>query len=88
MKFFYSTKFSKMARELPLGIRRKARKKEDLFKDNMFHPSLNIEKLSPKALNYWSFRIDRTYRIVFHFEKDVVTFLYIGHHKDIYRFDF
>lgn len=88
MKFYYSRKFTKMVRELPVMIRKKARRTEDLFKSNMFYPSLNTEKLSPKALNYWSFRVDRTYRIIFHFDKNVVTFLYIGHHKDIYRFDF
>ncbi len=88
MKFRYSTKFALMAKELPVAIRKKARKKEDLFKSNMFHPSLNTEKLSPKHLNLWSFRVDRIYRIVFHFEGSVVTFLYAGHHKDIYRLDF
>ena len=88
MKFLYSRKFVEMAKELPVVIRKRARKKEDLFRSNMFHPSLNTEKLSPKAFNYWSFRVDLTYRIIFHFEKDVVTLLYIGHHKDIYKFDF
>ena len=38
-----------------------------LFKDNPNHPSLNTEKLSPKLAGLYSFRIDRKYRVIFHF---------------------
>ncbi len=77
-----------MYEQLTPVIQRKAQKQEAVFRANMFYPSLNTEKLSPKQLNIWSFRVDRAYRIIFHFSGDVVTFLYIGHHKDIYRLDF
>ena len=38
-----------------------------------------------KKNNLWSFRVDGTYRIVFYFEGDSATFLYIGHHKELLR---
>lgn len=88
MRIVYTKKFVSLYKKLPVFIQKKAQKQERIFKVNMFYPSLNTEKLSPKHSNLWSFRIDRAYRIVFHFGKNVITFLYAGHHKDIYRVDF
>ena len=86
MKISYTRKFVSLYDDLPSPVKLKAEKQERIFKENIFYPSLNTEKLMPKKNNLWSFRVDGTYRIVFHFEGDKVTFLYIGHHKDIYRF--
>ncbi len=36
-----------------------------LFRDNPKHPSLNTERLEPKSLKIYSFRIDRKYRAIF-----------------------
>lgn len=36
-----------------------------LFKSNPRHPSLNSERLEPKSLKIYSFRIDRKYRAIF-----------------------
>lgn len=85
MKIFYTRKFVSLYKNLPLFIKAKAEKQEKIFQENLFYPSLNTEKLMPKKNNLWSFRVDGTYRIIFHFEGDSVTFLYIGHHKDIYK---
>lgn len=86
MKVFYTRKFVSLYENLPLAIKLKAEKQEKFFKQNIFHPSLNTEKLMPKRNNLWSFRVDLTYRIVFYFSGDSATFLFIGHHKDVYRF--
>ena len=86
MKIFYTRKFVSLYQNLPVLIKLKAEKQERIFKENIFYPSLSTEKLMPKKNNLWSFRVDQTYRIVFHFEGNSVTFLYIGHNKDIYRF--
>lgn len=86
MKIFYTRKFVSLYKSLPYLIKLKAERQEKLFRANMFYPSLNTEKLMPKKNNLWSFRVDRAYRVVFNFEGDSVTFLYIGHHKDIYKF--
>lgn len=86
MKILYTKKFVSLYGQLPSIIKLRAEKQERIFKTNIFYPSLNTEKLMPKKNNLWSFRVDSTYRIVFHFEGDYATFLYIGHHKDIYRF--
>jgi mRNA-degrading endonuclease RelE of RelBE toxin-antitoxin system len=52
---------------LPKSIQRKAEKQEGLFRQNPFHPSLHTEKLEPKGKQVWSFRIDRSYRVLFRF---------------------
>lgn len=83
----YTEEFEKRYGELPAAIQRKAEKREPLFRENPFHPSLKTEKLSPKEKEYWSFRIDREYRIIFRFGEDsTVYFLTCGHHNWIYRY--
>jgi len=86
MKVFYTRKFISLYKKLPSTIKLKAERQEKVFQGNIFYPSLNTEKLMPKKNNLWSFRVDQSYRIVFHFEGESATFLFIGHHKDIYRF--
>jgi len=85
MHIQYTRKFISLYRSLPTRIKYQAEKQELLFRNNVFHPSLYTEKLLPKNNNLWSSRINRQYRIVFHFQHNVVTFLYIGHHHEIYR---
>ena len=89
MRFQTTETFDKLFQRLGQKIQIKAAKKTDLFKKNPFHPSLRVEKLHPKKFNVWSFRIDKSYRIVFKFvEKDLVEFMFIGHHNDIYDYSF
>jgi len=43
----------------------KYQKQKALFETNPKHPSLHREKLHPRELNLYSFRIDRKYRAIF-----------------------
>lgn len=45
---------------------KKLSKQIKLFEENQNHVSLNTEKLEPKNLGLYSFRIDRKYRAIFH----------------------
>lgn len=47
------------------GLTKKFEKQLILFQNNPKHPSLNTERLEPKSLKIYSFRIDRKYRIIF-----------------------
>jgi len=81
--------FKKRYAKLPLSVKRKAEKQERLFKNNPFHPSLNAEKLEPKGKQVWSFRVDRSYRILFQFlSQQKVIFLTVGPHDWIYKIGF
>ena len=89
MRFQTTETFDKLFRKLGQKIQIKAAKKTDLFKKNPFHPSLRVEKLHPKKFSVWSFRVDKNYRIVFKFvEKDLVEFMFIDHHNEIYGYSF
>ncbi len=48
------------------GLITKLNKQIKLLEENYKHPSLNTEKLEPKELGLYSFRIDRQYRAIFH----------------------
>ena len=88
MEISTTATFDKLFRSLPAPIQKKAIKKTDLFKGNPFHPSLRIEKLHPKGLRVWSFRVDISYRIVFKFlDANHAEFHFIGHHNQIYDYN-
>lgn len=46
-------------------LERRFAKQKKFFEQNPHHPSLHTEKLEPKHLNIYSFRIDRKWRAVF-----------------------
>lgn len=52
------------------GVTIKLTKQIKLLEQNYKHPSLNTEKLEPKELRLYSFRIDRKYRAIFHILPD------------------
>lgn len=58
----------KILRKHNLG--KKYEKQKKLFEDDFRHPSLNTEKIEPKHLNIYSFRIDRKWRAIFLIVKD------------------
>jgi len=47
------------------GLSKKWEKAKNLFENNPSHPSLNTELLEPKHRLIYSFRIDRSYRVLF-----------------------
>jgi len=84
---FYTPEFEKRYRALPAAVQKKAERREVMFRENPFHPSLQTEKLKPKSKECWSFRIDPAHRIVFRFrDGGSVYFLTCGHHSWIYRY--
>ncbi len=47
------------------SLKKKYQKQKSLFEKNPYHPSLNTEKLRPKKLNIYSFRLNRKWRAIF-----------------------
>ena len=85
MKITETEQFRKSFNKLDNKLQKKTKKQFKLFLENLFHPSLNTEKLEPKNNNIWSFRIDKSSRVIFTFpEKKTILLLDIGPH-DIYR---
>lgn len=80
-KIYYNEAFENQFKNLPKEIQNKARKKEELFKENPFYPSLRLHKLKGKLDGMWSISIDRKYRIIFKpLENGVILFVSVGLH--------
>jgi len=76
MKIVESHKFRKSFNSLDISVKRKTQKQFNLFLQNVFHPSLNTEKLEP---------IDKNFRVIFTFtDKEKIYILDIGPHN-IYK---
>ena len=53
------------------------------------YPSLEVELLEPKHLKFWSFRVDKKYRVIFKFlGRSKVVLIAIGPHNWIYKIKF
>lgn len=78
----YTPTFAKNYRKLPEVIKKKAEKKELIFREDPFKVSLKTHKLSGKLGTYWSFSIDYQYRIVFRFtDTGEILFVDVGTHS-------
>lgn len=87
IEVFYTPEFEQRYLDLPLAVQKKAERREKVFRRNPFNPSLRTEKLTTRGREYWSFRIDRAYRIIFRFlDHRKVVFVTCGHHNWIYRY--
>lgn len=85
MKILETQKFRKSWEALDPKIKKKYKKQFTLLLKNIFHPSLNTEKLEPKHINIWSFKVDKKNRVLFTFkDSETLFFLDIGPH-DIYK---
>lgn len=84
-EIFYTGHFEKSFKRLDRKLQFKALKKELFFRKDCFDPTLNTHKLKGHLFGYWSFSIDRAYRIMFRFESDgKVSFIDVGTHS-IYK---
>lgn len=72
-------------RALEEDVRRQARKAYRLWSDNPFHPSLHFKCINTEE-NIWSVRVSRGYRALGIWEKDTVTWFWIGNHDHYERF--
>lgn len=84
MKILYAREFQRAFKKMPTEIQSLYRKQERVFLTNWQDSRLHIKKLVDHPYPY-SFRITRTYRVLFSFvEINTVLFGAIGHRKDIY----
>jgi mRNA-degrading endonuclease YafQ of YafQ-DinJ toxin-antitoxin module len=77
----YNDEFAKQFSALPKVVQKNACKKEAIFRNNPFHPSLRLHKLKGKLDGLWSISIDMKYRIIFKpLENGVALFVSVGVH--------
>lgn len=64
------------------GLAKKFEKQGALFQSNPLHPGLHMEKLEPKSVGLYSFRIDRKYRAIFRIRNNEAKILHIAKHYE------
>lgn len=85
MKIYYSGKFAREYKKLPLTVRSLAKEKEEIFRKNPFEPRLETHKLKAGLRGFWSFSINNKYRIIFEFvDRETIWFHSVGDHS-IYK---
>ena len=85
MKIYYSSKFAREYRKLPLKVKKCAERKEQIFRKNPFDPKLKTHKLKGSLKGFLSFSISQKYRIIFEFvNSHIVWFHSVGEHS-IYK---
>ena len=82
MEIFYTVKFSREAKKLPLSLRPVVEERLAIFKLDHFDPKLKTHKLSGALEGYWSFSITHKVRIIFRFDgPKTALFHSIGDHS-------
>lgn len=71
----------KVERQLKrFNLASKFAKQKVIFESNILHPSLNVEKLEPKNVGLYSFRIDKKYRAIFRIRDGCAEIIHISKH--------
>ncbi len=77
-----SSRFIKSYQRLPDKIKKQAKEKEYIFRNDPFDSRIRLHKLVGKEKENWAFSVNHSYRIKFIFiEDDEVLFLDIGTHS-------
>jgi len=84
MIIYFHPRFRGVFKKLPSLVKKKAERREKIFRRNPFDPRLDTHKLHGKLKTQWSFAIDDKYRILFEFYNNDVIFLDAGDH-DLYK---
>ncbi len=80
-RIVYDDGFVKEYQSLSRRIQRKLEKAVALFRENPFHLSLRLHKLSGKLAGLWSISLDRRYRLIFEvMENGDILFVSVGTH--------
>lgn len=64
------------------SLQTKYQKQVKLLSQNLRYPGLHVERLEPKSLGFYSFRLDRQFRVIFAFipEENAIQILDITDH--------
>ena len=76
--------FRKELEKLPKKIKKLFQKQKSIFKKNWLDSRLHTKRIK-ELPGVYSFRITRSYRVLFYFRNDDAIFFTIGHRKDIYK---
>ena len=85
MKIYYSSKFAREYKKLPIDVKKIAEEKEKIFRKNPFNQRLKTHKLKGELKGFLSFSVNQKYRIIFEFvDANIIWFHSVGNHS-IYK---
>lgn len=85
MIIYPTSRFKKAFKRLPNIIKKKAKLRDEMFRENPFSQNFQTHKLKGKLKDYWSYSVDNNYRVLFRFlGEDSAIYFNIGTHK-IYK---
>ncbi len=80
-----SPEFERAFVRLLMRIQKLARRKDSMFRQDAFHPSLDTHKLHGELKGTWAYSVNKHYRVHFYFVDDhTVVYVNIGTHE-IYK---
>lgn len=84
MKIDYSKKFSKQFKQLPAKTQKQFWKRLELFIVEPDHPLLRQHSLKGKLSDYHSFNVSGDVRAIFKRQGEIMLFVAIGSHSQLY----
>ena len=85
MRIYAASSFTRSVKKLPLTIRDKLRKRDQIFRRDPFDSCLDTHKLRGNLKDHWSYSVDRRYRVLFKFvDGDEIVYYDVGTHG-VYR---
>lgn len=84
MDAVFHKNFKKKFKKLPPKIQEKFYERLDVFLQNKFDTVLNNHSVDKVFLHCRSINVSGDYRAIFRDQKDVVIFITIGTHSDLY----
>lgn len=85
MEIEFTTHFLKKAKRLSFGEQKKLSQRVEILKKSPFDPRLKTHMLSGNLKGQFSFSLDHSKRVVFVLNQEVVIFIDVGSHDDVYR---
>ena len=82
----FSKRFVALSRKLSQKLKLKLKENFDLLSRNPFHPSLHTKPLTGKLAGFYSFRLGRDYRVIFHFiDNDTIMLIRVMPRGKVYK---
>ncbi len=82
----FTSRYVKAPVKLPQDQEEKLARLVEILRKDQFHYLLHTKQLTGKMPSYYSFRVSRDWRAIFHFIGDeVVELTDVAHRKDVYR---
>lgn len=80
-----SLHFEKQFDRLPADLQKVAARKLIMFENNPFHPGLETHKLKGSLAEFWSFSVNKKFRVLFRFFANNAVIYYDIDTHDIYK---